>query len=357
MSSVLRRLTAGVAFLLSAAGLTVGLPASSQADQPTVIRIGGQGSGFGKPYGTGIIGVLRAGNHVEDEFKADGIKVEYTFFNGTGPAINEALANGQLDFANYGGLPNIVGRAGGLRTKIVASYGVGEAYVAARRGLPIRSIADLKGRKVAVAKGTINHLSMNRLLERYGLTEKDLQIVHLTASDQLAALSSGDVDAAFGSYNFLALRDQGVVDIVASTREAPAASFFGAFTVTEDFATKYPEITRRVVKAYVKAAHWASLEENRDALLKLWALSGTAPGALAEDIANQPLAYRNNPLIDDFYVEQYRAGIAFALENKLIRKPVDLAQWIDRSHVDAAIRELGLADFWKPRAADGKPKA
>lgn len=356
MSILLRRLSAGVAALLAAALSPAVLPSAAQADSPTVIRLGGQGSGFGKPYGTGIIGVLRAGNYVEDEFKAEGIKVEYTFFNGTGPAINEALANGQLDFANYGGLPNIVGRAGGLRTKIVASYGVGEAYVAVRKDLPVQSIADLKGRKVAVAKGTINHLSMNRLLERHGLTEKDVQLVHLTASDQLAALTSGDVDAAFGSFNFLALRDQGVVKIITSTREAPAASFFGAFTVTEDFAARYPEATRRVVKAYVRAAHWASLEENRDALITLWALSGTAPQALAEDIQGQPLAYRNNPVIDDFYIEQYRAGVAFALENKLIRKTVDLDSWIDRSHVDAAVRELGLQSVWKARGADGKPK-
>lgn len=328
------------------------------ADAPSVIRLGGQGAGFGKPYGTGIIGTLQAKGFLEDEFKADGITIEWTFFTGTGPAINEAIANKLLDFANYGGLPNIVGRAGGLKTKIVASYGVGTIYVAARKGLPIASIKDLKGRKVAVAKGTINHLSMNRLLIDNGLTEKDLQIVHLTAPDQLAALSSGDVDAAFGSTNFLGLRDKGIVDIVADTKGPPQpASFFGALTVHEDFAAKYPDHTRRVVKAFVKAAHWSSLEENREALIDLWALSGSPRAALAEDLAGQDLAQRNNPRIDGFYRAQYVNAVAFAQENRLIRAPIDLDAWIDPSFLDAALKELKLESFWPERGDDGKPKS
>lgn len=328
------------------------------ADAPSVIRLGGQGAGFGKPYGTGIIGTLQAKGFVEDEFKADGIKIEWTFFTGTGPAINEAIANKLLDFANYGGLPNIVGKAGGLKTKVVASYGVGTIYVAARKGLPIASIKDLKGRKVAVAKGTINHLSMNRLLADNGLTEKDLQIVHLTAPDQLAALTSGDVDAAFGSINFLGLRDKGIVDIVADTKGPPQpASFFGALTVHEDFAAKYPDHTRRVVKAFVKAAHWSSLEENREALIDLWALSGSPRTAIAEDLEGQDLAQRNNPRIDGFYRTQYADAVAFALENRLIRSSIDLDAWIDASHLDAALKELNLQTFWPERGDDGKPKS
>lgn len=326
-------------------------------DAPAVIRLGGQGAGFGKPYGTGIIGTLQAKGFVEEEFKGENVKVEWTFFNGTGPAINEALANNLLDFANYGGLPNIVGRAGGLKTKILASYGVANVYAAVRKDLPVETIKDLKGRKVAVAKGTINHLSMNRLLAENGLTEKDLQIVHLTASDQLPALTSGDVDAAFGTFNFLALRDKGIVKIVADTRSGPQpASFFGAFATTEDFAAKHPDTTRRVVKAYVKAAHWASLEENRNELLDLWALSGTAREALAEDLAGQDLKGRNTPLIDAFYRDQYKEGVRFAQENKLIRNPIDLDAWIDPTHLKAALKELNLETFWTERGADGKPK-
>ncbi|QCO00648.1 ABC transporter substrate-binding protein [Azospirillum argentinense] len=346
---------AGLATLLTSLLAT---PIATAADLPAVIRLGGQGAGFGKPYGTGLIGTLQAKGFLEEEFRKDNVKVEWTFFNGTGPAINEALANGLLDFANYGGLPNIVGKAGGLRTRILVSYGVGTIYVAARKDAPIASIADLKGRKVAVAKGTINHLSMNRLLLQNGLTEKDVQLVSLTASDQPPALTSGDVDAAFGTLNLLSLRDQGVVRIVADTRgPAQPASFFGALTVIETFADKYPEATRRVVKAYVKAAHWASLEENRGELIDLWSLSGTPRAVLAEELDGQDLKQRNTPLIDTFYRGQYEEAVRFALDNRLIRNSIDLDAWIDPAHLDAALKELGLESFWTPRTADGKPRA
>lgn len=343
--------------VLAVAGVIAALGQARAAEAPPpVIRLGGQGAGFGLPFGTQTIGIMHVKGILEEEFKGDGVKVEYTFFQGTGPAINEALANGQLDFANYGGLPNIVGRAGGLKTKILASYGAGNAYVAARKGTGIAGVGDLRGRKVAVARGTINHLSMSRILAEHGLKEKDLQIVDLKAGDQLTALGTGDIDAAFGSTNFLALRDKGIVDVVYSTKgRETQAHHFGAFTTTEGFAAKYPETTRRVVKAFVKAAHWASLEENRAEVLAIWAKSGTPLGALTEDFEGAPLSARNNPLVDDLYVAKYRYASDFAIENRFIRQPVDLASWIDRSYVDAALAELGLGGFWPARDAEGRP--
>ena len=80
---------------------------------PSIIRFGGVGSGFGKPYGTGIFGIAQARHSIEDELNNDNTKIEWTYFTGTGPAINEALATGQLDFAQYGSLPSIIARASG----------------------------------------------------------------------------------------------------------------------------------------------------------------------------------------------------------------------------------------------------
>jgi sulfonate transport system substrate-binding protein len=153
-------------------------PAFAQ-DKPKVIRLYGQGAGFGKPYGNQVIGVLRDRGLLEKEFEKDGIKVEWTFATGTGPAINEAIANGQTDFANYGGLPNIVGKAAGLPTKILASYGIGNVYLAVRSNAGVDKIEDLRGKKVAVAFSTINHLGFERFLDLHKLTAKVLKVVIL----------------------------------------------------------------------------------------------------------------------------------------------------------------------------------
>src|SRR5580698_2121286 len=128
---------------------------SAQQVLPKTIRLAGPGNAEGKPFGTGTLGVLKVKGYLEDEFKKDGVKIDWQFPRGTGPAINEGFANGQLDFASYGGLPNIVGRGAGLNTKVIAAYGSSPTYLVARNGSGIETIADLKGRKVSVSLGTI----------------------------------------------------------------------------------------------------------------------------------------------------------------------------------------------------------
>ena len=69
------------------------------------------------------VAIADAKGFIADEFKGVPTQVEFTYFVNTGPAINEALANKQLDFASYGAVPNTIGRANGLPTRILASYG------------------------------------------------------------------------------------------------------------------------------------------------------------------------------------------------------------------------------------------
>jgi sulfonate transport system substrate-binding protein len=329
-------------------------PGHAAEAAPKVIRLAGQGAGYGKDAGLQVLGELQARQYLEKAFAADGTRIEWTYPAGTGPAINEKLANNQVDFANYGGLPNIVGRATGLPTKILASYGVQNLYVAVRNGVKADSIRDLTGLKIAVSRGTINHLSMARVLADNGLGEKDFQVFDLKAADQATAITTGDIDAAFGSSNLLGLESQGVARILYSTREklSPAA-FFGSFVVTEDFAGRYPGAVQRVVDNFVQAAHWASLEENRAAVIDAWQQSGAPRATIEADLKGQTLKLRNTPLIDDFYLGQLNAGIAWAHDNKLIRRPIDVNGWIDRHYLDNAIATAGLQGFWQPRDAGG----
>src|SRR5690349_6454052 len=93
------------------------LRACGADDKPSVIRIGFPNAGTGgRPLGGGSYPHnahhLRA---IDEEFKADGIKIEWKFFPGAGPALNESFANGLVDFAfGHGDLPVIVGRSTGL---------------------------------------------------------------------------------------------------------------------------------------------------------------------------------------------------------------------------------------------------
>src|SRR3978361_1734677 len=89
-----------VAALLSAA-------AAAAEDKPAVIRIANPGVGIGGRPGVGSSpwALLHIRGILEEEFKADGIKVEWTFLRGAGPAVNELFANGLADIASLGDLP------------------------------------------------------------------------------------------------------------------------------------------------------------------------------------------------------------------------------------------------------------
>ncbi len=233
-------------------------------ESPEKIRIGDVGFGFGTPFGRGITAIADAKGFIADEFKGKPTKIEFTYFVNTGPAINEALANDQLDFASYGAVPNTIGRANGLATRILSSYGSTTIFAGARAGLPIHSVKDLKGKKIAVQKATIIHWSLINSLKQNGLTEKDVTLVDLKNPDQLAAITAGSVDAIYGGSFFLPLKDKGIVNIIYNTaKESPKSTGFGAFVVSENFEKKYPDATERVVRGLVKAALWLAQDKNR----------------------------------------------------------------------------------------------
>lgn len=331
--------------------------APAQEAPPKVIRLAGPGNAEGKPFGTGPIGVLKVKGYLEDEFKKDGVTIQWQFPRGTGPAINEAFANGQLDFSSYGGLPNIIGRGAGLRTKVLSSYGSSPTYLVARNGSGIDTIADIKGKKISLSRGTILQLSLNSLLERQNLTEKDIQLFDLITADQISAIQSGDVDAVVGTSSVLALVERGFGKIVFSTKgKLDPASNFGSFVVIEDFAKKYPQTTQRVLQAFLRAAHFASQEENRNELYDIWARAGQSRAAVATDYDGDSLRQRTNPLLDEFYVANVKRGVKFSVDSKLIKQGFDVESWVDRKAQDSALKSLGYENFWKPHDAKGQPQ-
>ncbi|QHE75816.1 ABC transporter substrate-binding protein [Hydrogenophaga sp. PBL-H3] len=319
---------------------------------PEAIRFGGFGQGFGQPYGLALLAVAQGKGFIAEEFKGAPVKLSFEYLTGTGPAINEAIANDRLDFAQYGSLPNIIGKAGGLPTRIVASYGYTTVFALSRKDLDVKSFKDLKGRKVAVAKGTVLHWALLKALQDSGLTLRDIQLVDLKTADQLAALTAGSVDAAVGSSSLLTLRDKGVGKVFYSSKELGAkASGFGAITVTEGFEKRYPEATQRVANALVKSAHWLSQEANREEAYRIWALSGVPVQAFKDDFDGVALKDVFNPRVDAFLLSQYDDAIEFTKDNKLIRNDIDVAKWAAPAYVETALKAQGLENFWPRRNA------
>ena len=335
-------------------------PAIVRAATPSAIRVGYAAIGVGnRPYAEGTsAATARAGDYLEAEFRdTPDLRIEWYFFKGAGPAVNEALATGQLDFAYQGDLPAIIGRAAGLKTKLLLASGARKPlYLAASRTSDIRSVRDLKGKRVALFRGTNGHLAAIKILADNGLAERDLEVVNLDTAGANAALASGDLDAAFGDTALIELAQQGLARLVYSTKgDNPAYSRQAHVLASEAFEQSQPDITARVVRAFVRAAQYSSIEANRQALLELWGKGGTPIPVLQEFFAGETLAWRGTPLLDDFIIEQYRQQIAASREYRLIRRDVDLTGWFEPRYLNQALDGLGLRDFWISYAADGKP--
>jgi sulfonate transport system substrate-binding protein len=324
---------------------------------PGVIRIGVAVAGGGDPLNTGgaAMGVVRDRRLLEDAFKADGVRVEWLFFKGAGPAVNEALSNKQLDFAYQGDLPAVVGRANGLKTRIVLSNGkLSNVYVVVPQDSALKSVNDLKDQRVAIFRGTNAQTVADNILAAHGLSERDLKVINLDTGSAQAALVSHGVDAAFGGYEYFKLRDEGLVKVIYSTKGAnPALTRQAHMLVLDEFAQKYPQAVQRVVDVFVQTARWASDEANRDALYRIWAKSGVPLATWQSEYDRQPLAQRLSPLIDDCIVARYQGVAADALKLKLIRQPVSTEGWFDTSFLQKALAQQGLEHYWTRYDANG----
>jgi sulfonate transport system substrate-binding protein len=333
----------------------------SRAAAPDVIRFGVSTAGVGDPprVAGGWLSVAQTRGFVESALKRDGIRVEWTFFKGQGPAVNEALSNDQLDLTTLGDLPSIIGRAVGIRTRLVmVTNARTDAYVAVRPGSTARSVTDLRGRRIAFHKGTATQLVANRIFEQNGLTERDFKIINLEPASTLAAFASGDIDGIIGSLSLVSMEQKGLARVIYDTRRNPGATSSGHILVRDAFAQAHPGLTQRVVTAFVQAAHWASLDANRAEVLRLWASAGSVSAETYEaQYRGVPLSHRLSPRFDPFVVANDRRAVADALRYKLIRRGFDVDGWIDQRFVERAVSDLGLQRFWPEFDPSGRPVA
>jgi sulfonate transport system substrate-binding protein len=327
-------------------------------DAPKVIRIAYPGVGIGnRPAVSGnAVATMHLKGLLEQEFKADGIEIRWSFLRGAGPAVNELYANGLIDFSALGDLPSVIGRAGGLKTKVLAGTFVrGNLYFSVPSDSNIKSIKDLRGKKIAVLKGTATQLGAVKVLESFGLQEKDVRLINMDTNTAKAAIITKDVDAAVGGYDYLALREQGVARVIYTTKGAdPNLTSNTLFLGSDAFIQKYPEHTTRVLKCLVLAAKWLADNEKEPApVYQLWTKSGFTFASIKEDYTGESLKYRTSPLLDSYLSARYGLQISETKRFGLSRSTFSFQEWLEPRFLDAALKELHLENFWQPRDAKG----
>jgi sulfonate transport system substrate-binding protein len=162
--------------------------APTAAADSKVVRIGFQ------KYGKLVL--LKNRGTLEAKLKPLGVSVTWTEFP-SGPPLLEAINAGAIDFGNTGEAPPIFAQAAGVPLVYVAYEPPaprGEAILVAKDS-PLKTVADLKGKKVALNKGSNVHYLLVKALERAGVKYAEIQAVFLAPADARAAFERGAVDA------------------------------------------------------------------------------------------------------------------------------------------------------------------
>ncbi|MCL6692659.1 sulfonate ABC transporter substrate-binding protein [Pseudomonas sp. R3.Fl] len=238
-------LRGGLAALLIAA-----LAHGAQAEeQPGTLRIGYQ------KYGTLVL--LKARGTLEKRLAEQGIKVQWTEFPG-GPQLLEGLNVGSIDFGVTGETPPVFAQAAGADLVYVANEPpapTSEAILLPKDS-PIKSVAELKGRKIALNKGSNVHYLLVRALEENGLKYSDIQPVYLPPADARAAFERGAVDAwvIWDPYQAAAEKQLHARTLVDARGLADNHQFYLA---TRTYAKEHPQVLTTLVEEVRSVGEWS----------------------------------------------------------------------------------------------------
>ncbi|ABQ34667.1 Putative ABC transporter, substrate binding protein [Bradyrhizobium sp. BTAi1] len=297
--------------LAMALAITVCVASSAHADdQGKVIRIGFQ------KYGNLIL--LKGKGWLEQKLKPLGYGVEWKEFP-SGPPLLEALNVGSIDFGHAGETPPIFAQAAGAPFLYVAHEPPapeGEAILVPKESA-IKSVADLKGKKVALNKGSNVHYLLVRALENAGLKYTDIETVFLAPADARAAFERGSVDAWVIWDPFLAAAEAatGARTLTNGKGLAPNHQFYFA---GQKFSDANPKVVDAVVAAIGELDDWAK-DKISDVAQELSPGIGIPAAVLETALKRQ--TYGIKPLDSSVIAEQQRIADTF-LALGLIPKPI-----------------------------------
>jgi sulfonate transport system substrate-binding protein len=198
--------------------------------------------------------VVKEFNLMENEFEEEGIEIEWVFSQGSNNAL-EYLNSNSADFGSSAGAAAVMSKANGAPIKNIYVYASPEvSALFAHPESGIKDVGDLKNKQIAATLGTDPYIFLIRALDEQGVSPQDVDIVNLQHGEGASALISGSVDAWAGLDPHMAR-----LELESDTEvfyRNPEFTTHGFINVREDFAEKYPEYVKRVIKVYEEARHW-----------------------------------------------------------------------------------------------------
>ena len=204
--------------------------------------------------------ILRDQKLLETEFEKEKIAIRWVQSAGSNKAL-EFLNAGSIDFGSTAGAAALLGRINGNPIQAISVFSRPEwTALVTKPGKGVEKVADLKGKSIAVTRGTDPHIFLIRALAEAGLKERDARLVLLQHADGRTALARGDVDAWAGLDPLMAAAE--LEDGAALFHRRPEHNTWGILNTPTAFAEKNPEIVKRVINVYETARKAALADIN-----------------------------------------------------------------------------------------------
>lgn len=311
---------------------------------PALAGCGGDANGDESSSGGSVtlhVGQLGSAKVTEALLKAAGedqgmdYSVDYALFPTGGGGFYEAVPSGAVDVAQMADTPPIFGQVAGAEAKVIGvekGLAEGKSYVEifAPKDSGITSVADLKGKKVALTEGTILQYTVVKALEKAGLSYDDITPVNLAPADAITAYQGGDVDAVAALGPQLAQLEM-AGDTVVGDGQGITTGY--TYSVATDAALSDPDKSAAIVdflQRVGRAQAWAG--EHQDEWIPQYAAVLGVPEELAKLLVERE-SYAWVPIDQQVIDAQQQQADAYT-DLGLIQSELDVSQEFDDSYND-----------------------
>ncbi|MBT2334553.1 sulfonate ABC transporter substrate-binding protein [Variovorax paradoxus] len=301
--------------LLQGAAASVVLPSFAALAQVPArqFRIGHQ---------KGALSILKGRGTLEKRLAPLGVSVKWTEFT-AGPVQLEALNVGSIDFGDVGEAPPIFAQAAGAPLAYVAAtlQRPQSEAVLVPKGSAIKTVAELKGKKIALNKGSNVHYFIVKLFEKHGLQYSDLNLVFLPPADARAAFEKGSVDAWVIWDPFLAAAEKSLEARILADATGVVGNRSYYFS-SLGYAAKNADVLAIAIEEINKVDDWGTAHRN-DLAAEFAALWGL-PKPVA-DLTVARAVYGTGPITKAILAEQQKIADTF-FDLKLIPRKISVLE-------------------------------
>ncbi len=265
----------------------------------------------------GVLVIARQQATLETHFASQGIDVKWVEFS-SGPPMLEAMNVGSIDYGAVGDSPPVFAQSAGANIVYAAGQPITNGQgILVQANSPIRTIADLKGKRVGFTKGSSAHNIIVQTLEKAGLTYADITPVYLTPPDAGPAFANGSIDAwsIWDPYFAIGETKQNGRVLVNASEITKTNSFYIA---NRDFAKNHGAVLQQIIDVTTVTAKWA--ESHRDEVAKSLSAVTGIPLDIQAVAANRS-AFAVGPITDDIIATQQGVADRF-FKLGLIPRPV-----------------------------------